>query len=99
MKCKLVSLTLWITATFVCFLLMFALCVSASDATHIAFTSEREGNAEIYIMDISRKNPQNLTNHPARDFQPAFSPDGQWMAYVSDRDGNSRIYLVKAPTR
>ena len=75
-------------------LLAFLLCVSASNATHIAFTSPQEGNDEIYIMDISRKNLQNLTNHPARDFQPAFSPDGQWMAYVSDRDGNSRIYLM-----
>ena len=76
------------------FLLAVNLCVSTSDATHIAFDSERDGNAEIYIMDIKEKNLQNLTNHPARDVQPAFSPDGRWMAYVSDRDGNSRIYLM-----
>ena len=82
------------TATLVCFLLVMPFCVSASDTTHIAFTSERDGNAEIYIMDINGKNLRNLTNHPALDMQPAFSPDGRWMAFVSDRDGNSRIYLM-----
>lgn len=82
------------TAGFACFVLALPFCVSASDATHIAFTSERDGNAEIYITDTKGKNLQNLTNHPATDHMPAFSPDGQWMAYVSDRGGNSRIYLM-----
>lgn len=94
MRRKLTYTELWRTATFVCFLLAFPLCVSASDATHIAFTSPREGNNEIYIMDTNRKNLQNLTNHPASDWQPAFSPDGQWMAFVSDRSGTNRIYLM-----
>lgn len=82
------------TATLVCFLLAMPFCVSASDTTHIAFTSERDGNNEIYIMDTKGKNLQNLTNHPARDWQAAFSPDGQWMAFVSNRSGTNRIYLM-----
>ena len=94
MRRKLTYTALVKTATLVCFLFAMPLCASASDTTHIAFTSERDGNNEIYIMDTKGKNLRNLTNHPARDSQPAFSPDGQWMAYVSDRDGNSRIYLM-----
>ena len=94
MRRKLTYTALVKTTTLVCFLLAFPLCVSASDATHIAFTSERDGNAEIYIMDTKGKNLQNLTNHPARDWQPAFSPDGQWMAFVSNRSGTDRIYLM-----
>ncbi len=90
MKRKLMAFT----AGFACFLLALPFCVRASDATHIAFTSPREGNDEIYIMNISGKNLQNLTNHPAEDSQPAFSPDGQWLAFVSDRDGTNRIYLM-----
>ena len=73
---------------------LLLLSINAWGTPYIAFTSERDGDAEIYIMDTKGKNLQNLTNHPARDVQPAFSPDGQWMAYVSDRDGNSRIYLM-----
>lgn len=82
------------TMAFACFLFALPLLGPASEATHIAITSARNGNDEIYIMDTSRKNLQNLTNHPARDSQPAFSPDGQWMAFVSDRDGTPRIYLM-----
>ena len=94
MRRKLTYTALVKTATLVCFLLAFSFCVSASDTTHIAFTSERDGNNEIYIMDTKGKNLRNLTNHPARDWQAAFSPDGQWMAFVSDRSGTNRIYLM-----
>ena len=94
MKRKLMFVTLWIASTFVCLVLVFPVCVSASDAPHIAFASERDGNAEIYLIDTNGKNLRNLTNHPARDFHPAFSPDGRWLAYVSDRDGSYRIYLL-----
>lgn len=90
MKRKLMAFT----AVFVCFLLALPLCVPASDTTHIAFTSPREGNHEIYIMDTNGKNIQNLTNHPARDWQSAFSPNGHWMAFVSNRSGTNRIYLM-----
>ena len=94
MICKLIYTTLRTTSVFICFLFAIGFCARASGAMHIAFTSERDGNAEIYIMDTNRKKLQNLTNHPARDFQPAFSPDGRWMAYVSDRNGTYRIYLM-----
>ena len=94
MERKFIYIPLGTTMIFVCFLFVFSFYVSASDATRIAFTSHQDGNEEIYIMDTNGKNLQNLTNHPARDIQPAFSPDGQWMAYVSDRDNNYRIYLM-----
>ena len=99
MRQKLTYTALVKTATLVCFLLAMPFCVSASDTTHIAFTSERDGNAEIYIMDINGKNLRNLTNHPASDFSPAFSPNGRWMAYVSKRDGNGEIYVMYLRTK
>ena len=94
MKGKLIYTRLRTTAIFVYFLLSVGFYAQVSDATHIAFTSERDGNPEIYIMDTKGKNLQNLTNHPARDWQSAFSPDGQWMAFVSNRSGPDRIYLM-----
>ena len=70
-------------------------CVYASDVTHIACTSMRTGDNDIYMMEINGKNLQNLTNHLANDFSPTFSPDGRWMAYVSDKD----IYLMNLATK
>ena len=69
----------------------------------IAFVSERDWNLEIYVMDADGSNLRNLTNNPARDSSPAWSPDGQKIAFVAyDKDGNDKkevggeIYVMDA---
>lgn len=44
------------------------------DGKRIAFTSDRDGNNEIYIMDVDGSNPIRLTNNPAEDSVPAWFP-------------------------
>ena len=44
------------------------------DGRHIAFTSDRDGNDEIYIINVDGTDARNLTQNPARDFRPAWSP-------------------------
>src|SRR6266853_2115074 len=41
-------------------------------------------------------NPVNLTNNPAADRAPAWSPDGQRIAFETDRDGKVAIYVMNA---
>lgn len=60
----------------------------------IAFTSNRDGNPEIYVMAAAGSNVVRLTNNKAYDDQPALSPDGEWVVFVSNRDGNHELYLV-----
>ena len=38
-------------------------------------------------MDVDGSNPVNVTNHPAFDFDPAWSPDGKWIAYFAYTEG------------
>ena len=45
-------------------------------------------DAEIYVYDIETRKRVNLTNHPAFDADPLFSPDGAQITFVSSRDGN-----------
>ena len=63
------------------------------DGTRIAFTSNRDGNYEIYVMNSDGSNPRNATSHPARDDHAAWHPDGR-LLFVSDRDGGSDLYLT-----
>ena len=65
------------------------------DGDRIAFTSERDGNLEIYAMNADGSGQTNLTNNPAGDFGPAWS-SGDRIAFTSDRDGNGEIYVMNA---
>ena len=42
--------------------------------SRIIFVSDRDGNNEIYIMNADGSGQINLTNNPASDVTPSFSP-------------------------
>jgi hypothetical protein len=63
----------------------------------IAFSSTRDRNAEIYVMHDDGSHQTRLTNHPAFDDQPTWSPDGSKIAFRTNRDGgNYEIYVMNA---
>lgn len=66
------------------------------DCGKIAFTSDRDGNMEIYVMDADGSNQTNLTRNRRKDSDPSWSPDGEKIAFVSDRDGEKGICVMNA---
>jgi TolB protein len=44
----------------------------SADGRHIAFETNRDGNREIYLMDVDGANLINITNYPADDTSPAW---------------------------
>lgn len=66
----------------------------ASASEMIAFDSDRSGNYEIYVMAPDGSQVVRLTDDPAEDRNPAFSPDGKRIAFESNRSGDWEIYAM-----
>jgi Tol biopolymer transport system component len=62
----------------------------------IAFMSTQDGDYDIYTVDSAGANLQQLTNNPATDGGPRWSPDGTQIAFATNRDGNYEIYKMSA---
>ena len=69
----------------------------AFNTGRIVFTSMRDGNLEIYVMDAVGGNQERLTNNPSNDRDPDWSPDGTKIAFSSaGDDGKGQIYVMNA---
>ena len=64
------------------------------DDQKIVFTSDVDGNNNIYLMNIDGAELKQLTFNKSNDYEPIFSPDGLSIIFTSNRDGNREIYSV-----
>jgi Tol biopolymer transport system component len=68
--------------------------VWSRDGQWIAFTSERNGSADLYRVKPDGTGLQRLTANPAYEDQADFSPDGQKLVFVSTRaDGTADLWI------
>lgn len=64
------------------------------DGTFAVFETDRDGDGELYRINIDGTNLKRLTASPGTDSEPSISADGTRVAFVSERDGNKEIYVM-----
>jgi len=74
----------------------FEIWAIAPKTPKIVFNTFRDGNREIYLMNPDGTQQVNISNHPAEDVYPVWSPTGEQILFVSDRDGVRDLYLMDA---
>ncbi len=68
----------------------------SKDGKLIAYCSDSDGDADIYVMNADGSNKRQLTDAPGYDGGPFISPDGKWIVFRSDRKmaEHLQIYVI-----
>lgn len=66
------------------------------DGTRVTFVSDRDGNDDIYVLDVQDPSKVRLlARSPAYDLTPSWSPDGSRIAFASNRNGALDIWTMQ----
>ena len=68
----------------------------APDRMHIAFSSNRSGNFDLYVMDPDGQNLRRLTSGPSNEGEPAWTPDGTRIVYTVTSGTNTQVASIAA---
>lgn len=68
--------------------------VWSPDRTRIAFSSNRTGDYDLYVMDADGRNARAVVVGSGTDGEPAWAPDGSRIVFASARGGAPQLYSV-----
>jgi TolB protein len=54
----------------------------------------KDGNPELYVMNVATKKLRRITRHRAIDTEPSWAPDGNSLIFSSERGGKAQLYRV-----
>lgn len=66
------------------------------DGRWVAFSSDRNGYWDVYLLDLPSGEIQQVTESPEYDGAPSWSPDSLWLSYESYLDNNLEIMIAPA---
>lgn len=65
----------------------------------VAYVDNLNGDRDIFLLDLRHNLTVNLTQHPADDSAPVWSPDGTQLIFHSNRNEQSGLYMMSASGR
>ena len=78
-------------------LVILAACSKGSDL--IYFTSDRDGNMEIYSIDPDSGEELNITDNPEDEYSPVISPNREWLAFLVGNENRSSVDVLNLDNR
>jgi Tol biopolymer transport system component/serine/threonine protein kinase len=66
------------------------------DGGTLAFSSDRTGNQDLWLLSVEGGQMTQLTTGPTPDWCPRWSPDGSEIVFYSYRTGNRDIWVMPA---
>jgi len=64
------------------------------DGDRIAFTSTRDGDYELYLMDTDGGNVTRITDNEHTDYLPQWSPDGKKIVFTVEKEESQSVWVV-----
>ena len=64
--------------------------------SRVAFSSNRSGQWDIWVVDANGKNPTQITNTPAPELHPSWSPDSRRLVYcrLTSNENRGELWVV-----
>jgi|CXWL01.1.fsa_nt_gi serine/threonine protein kinase len=64
------------------------------DGARVVFSSDREGNVDVWEIELSSGNLRRLTTDMGQDWDPGYSPDDKQILFSSRRLGHYEIWMA-----
>jgi Tol biopolymer transport system component len=70
--------------------------VLSPDRTRIAFSSDRSGSFDLYVMDADGQNLRRITSAPGNEGEPAWNPEGTKLIYTAANGTTTQIASISS---